>query len=92
MVLIWQLCHSSLYIVLRVHSFSATRYKHYERWATANDFPVENVINDGSTTLEDQLGAVADLQLPICSRKLEDDIIVVLRTYLLHFYLLITFH
>lgn len=54
-----------------------SRYKHYERWATANDFPVENVINDGSTTLEDRLGAVADLQLAIRSRKLQDDIMVV---------------
>lgn len=54
-----------------------SRYKHYERWATANDFPVENVVNDGSTTLEDRLGAVADLQLAIRSRKLQDDIMVV---------------
>lgn len=59
-------------------SFSPlTRYKHYERWATANDFPVENVVNDGSTTLDDRLGAVADLELVIRSRKLQDDIMVV---------------
>uniref|UniRef100_A0A8C4DY47 Glucuronokinase with putative uridyl pyrophosphorylase n=1 Tax=Dicentrarchus labrax TaxID=13489 RepID=A0A8C4DY47_DICLA len=56
---------------------NADKYKYYERWATANDFPVENVVNDGSTTLEDRLGAVADLQLAIRSRKLQDDIIVV---------------
>uniref|UniRef100_A0A671UHF5 Glucuronokinase with putative uridyl pyrophosphorylase n=1 Tax=Sparus aurata TaxID=8175 RepID=A0A671UHF5_SPAAU len=56
---------------------NADKYKHFERWATANDFPVENVINDGSTTLEDQLGAVADLQLAIRSRKLQDDIMVI---------------
>uniref|UniRef100_A0A3Q1GXS8 Uncharacterized protein n=1 Tax=Anabas testudineus TaxID=64144 RepID=A0A3Q1GXS8_ANATE len=56
---------------------NADKYKHYERWATANDFPVENVINDGSTTLEDRLGAVADLQLAIHSRKLQDDIVVI---------------
>lgn len=53
------------------------RYKHYERWATANDFPVENIVNNGSTTLQDQLGAVADLVLAIRSRKLQDDIMVV---------------
>lgn len=58
-----------------------TRYKYYERWATANDFPVENVINDGSTTLEDRLGAVADLELAIRSRKLQDDIVVVWQIY-----------
>ncbi|KAM9318808.1 glucuronokinase with putative uridyl pyrophosphorylase isoform 2-T2 [Pholidichthys leucotaenia] len=56
---------------------NADKYKHYERWATANDFPIENVINDGSTTLGDRLGAVADLELVIRSRKLEDDIMVI---------------
>ncbi|XP_033833473.1 glucuronokinase with putative uridyl pyrophosphorylase [Periophthalmus magnuspinnatus] len=56
---------------------NADKYKHYERWATANDFPVENIINDGSTTLEDRLGAVADLELAIRSRKLQDDIMVI---------------
>ncbi|KAG7479701.1 glucuronokinase 1-like [Solea senegalensis] len=56
---------------------NADKYKHYERWATANDFPVENVVNDGSTTLADRLGAVADLELAIRSRKLQDDIMVI---------------
>ncbi|XP_028319573.1 glucuronokinase with putative uridyl pyrophosphorylase isoform X3 [Gouania willdenowi] len=56
---------------------NADKYKHYERWATANDFPIENVVNDGSTTLEDCLGAVADLELVIRSRKLQDDIMVI---------------
>ncbi|CAL1570848.1 unnamed protein product [Knipowitschia caucasica] len=56
---------------------NADKYKHFERWATANDFPVENVINDGSTTLKNCLGAVADLELVIRSRKLQDDIIVI---------------
>uniref|UniRef100_A0A3Q3F469 Glucuronokinase with putative uridyl pyrophosphorylase n=1 Tax=Kryptolebias marmoratus TaxID=37003 RepID=A0A3Q3F469_KRYMA len=56
---------------------NADKYKHYERWATANDFPVENVVNDGSTTLDDQLGAIADLELVIQSRKLHDDVVVI---------------
>ncbi|TRY89241.1 hypothetical protein DNTS_025405 [Danionella cerebrum] len=56
---------------------NADKYKHYERWATANDFPVENVVNDGSTTLEDRLGAVADVELAIRSRQLQDDIMVI---------------
>uniref|UniRef100_A0AAQ4R4Z0 Glucuronokinase with putative uridyl pyrophosphorylase n=1 Tax=Gasterosteus aculeatus aculeatus TaxID=481459 RepID=A0AAQ4R4Z0_GASAC len=56
---------------------NADKYKHFERWATANDFPVENVINDGSTTLEDRLGAVADLELAIRSRRLADDVMVI---------------
>ncbi|XP_066518755.1 glucuronokinase with putative uridyl pyrophosphorylase isoform X2 [Hoplias malabaricus] len=55
---------------------NADKYKHYERWATANDFPVENVVNDGSTTLDDRLGAVADLELAIRSRQLQDDIMI----------------
>lgn len=62
---------------LLLFSSPPARYKHYERWATANDFPVESVVNDGSTTLEDRLGAVADLELVIRSRKLQDDIMVV---------------
>uniref|UniRef100_A0A671RJ40 Glucuronokinase with putative uridyl pyrophosphorylase n=1 Tax=Sinocyclocheilus anshuiensis TaxID=1608454 RepID=A0A671RJ40_9TELE len=56
---------------------NADKYKHYERWATANYFPVENVVNDGSTTLDDRLGAVADLELAIRSRQLQDDIMVI---------------
>ncbi|KAJ3590523.1 hypothetical protein NHX12_008473 [Muraenolepis orangiensis] len=56
---------------------NADKFKHFERWATANEFPVENVINDGSTTLEDRLGAVADLELVIRSRRLHDDIMVI---------------
>ncbi|XP_034403875.1 glucuronokinase with putative uridyl pyrophosphorylase [Cyclopterus lumpus] len=56
---------------------NADKFKYYERWATANDFPLENVVNDGSTTLEDRLGAVADLELAIRSRKLQDDVMVI---------------
>ncbi|KAF7655124.1 hypothetical protein LDENG_00060490 [Lucifuga dentata] len=56
---------------------NADKYKHYERWATASGFPVENVVNDGSTTLKDRLGAVADLELVTRSRKLQDDIMVI---------------
>ncbi|XP_061682466.1 glucuronokinase with putative uridyl pyrophosphorylase isoform X4 [Syngnathoides biaculeatus] len=55
---------------------NADKYKHFERWATANDFPVENIINNGSTTPEDSLGDVADVELVIRCRKLQDDIIV----------------
>ncbi|XP_029964462.1 uncharacterized protein LOC115400605 [Salarias fasciatus] len=56
---------------------NADKFKHFERWATANDFPVENVVNDGSTTLENRLGAVADLELVVRSRGLQDDIMVI---------------
>ena len=62
-----------------VHDLSMCmcRYKHYERWATARDFPTENIINDGSTTFENSLGAIADLELTIRCKKIEDDIMVV---------------
>ncbi|XP_066462073.1 uncharacterized protein [Eleutherodactylus coqui] len=56
---------------------NADKYKHYERWATANDFPVDNIINDGTTTYDTRLGAVADLELAISSKKLNDDIMVI---------------
>ncbi|KAM4650932.1 uncharacterized protein O3C94_013545 [Discoglossus pictus] len=56
---------------------NADKYKHYERWATANDFPVENIINDGTTTYDTRIGAVADLELAISSKKLDDDLMVI---------------
>ncbi|XP_068173097.1 glucuronokinase with putative uridyl pyrophosphorylase isoform X2 [Antennarius striatus] len=68
----WRQLFTEVYLVT-----NADKYKHFERWATANDFPVENIVNDGSTTLEDRLGAVADLQLVIHSRRLQDDIVVI---------------
>lgn len=75
-------------ILLWFHSVKLLRYKYYERWATASDFPVENVVNDGSTTLENRLGAVADLELVTRSRNLQDDIMVVWRSYPQMLYLL----
>ena len=30
----------------------ADKFKHFERWATGNDFPLENLVNDGTTRLE----------------------------------------
>ncbi|XP_067910182.1 glucuronokinase with putative uridyl pyrophosphorylase [Heterodontus francisci] len=56
---------------------NADKYKYYERWATASDFPVENIINDGSTTSKTQLGAVADLELVVRSKRFSDDVMVV---------------
>mmetsp|Transcript_105739 Transcript_105739/g.341064 ORF Transcript_105739/g.341064 Transcript_105739/m.341064 type:complete len:627 (-) Transcript_105739:39-1919(-) len=57
---------------------NADKYKHYERWATANDFPVENIVNDGTTTFDSRLGSVADLELVLRSKNIRDtDIMVV---------------
>ncbi|CAL4069800.1 unnamed protein product [Meganyctiphanes norvegica] len=49
---------------------NADKYKHFERWATASDFPVENIINDGSTVPQNALGSVADLELALRTKKL----------------------
>ena len=46
------------FLVVNAHQF-----KYFERWATANGFPAENIINDGTTTYEGRLGAAADLDL-----------------------------
>ncbi|CAH1796088.1 unnamed protein product [Owenia fusiformis] len=56
---------------------NADKYKHYERWATASDFPVANIVNDGTTTLANSIGAVADVDLVIRNKKVNDDIMVV---------------
>lgn len=56
---------------------NADKYKYYERWATANDFPAENIINDGSTTSDTQIGAVADLELVARSKRFSDDVMVI---------------
>lgn len=56
---------------------NAKRYKHYERWASACGFPVHNIINDGSTTFANSLGAVADLELAIRSKNIVIDVMVV---------------
>lgn len=50
---------------------NAHQYKHFERWATANGFPVDNIVNDGTTTYEGRLGAVADLDLVLRAKGLQ---------------------
>ena len=49
------------------------------RWATANDFPVENIINDGTTSAASRMGSVADLDLVLRSKPsiAESDVMVV---------------
>lgn len=57
---------------------NANKYKYYERWATANDFPVENIVNDGTTTMANRMGSVADLDLVLrvrgCSEVISQDV------------------
>lgn len=58
---------------------NANKFKYYERWATANDFPVENIINDGTTSAASRMGSVADLDLVLRAKPsiAESDVMVV---------------
>jgi glucuronokinase len=68
------LCVRSRYRFLIVGCY---RFKYYERWATANDFPTENIINDGTTTFASRLGALSDFDLVLRSKNITDDVMVV---------------
>eukprot|EP00128_Syssomonas_multiformis_P012275 Colp12_sorted_trinity150504_noHs@6574 len=57
---------SDIYIVT-----NADKFKYYERWATAHDFPPENIINDGTTTYDARLGSIVDFDLVLRSKKAE---------------------
>lgn len=60
----WWCCVNQKQIFSDVYLVTnADKYKHYERWATANGFPIENIINDGTTTAENSIGAVTDFQV-----------------------------
>ncbi|XP_046854466.1 uncharacterized protein LOC124447545 [Xenia sp. Carnegie-2017] len=63
---------SAVYLVT-----NADKYKHYERWATAHDFPMENIVNDGSTTFQSRLGSVADFELVLRNKNINSDVLVV---------------
>ncbi len=54
---------------------NAEKFKHFERWASANGFPRQNVINDGTTSHTGNLGALPDLLLAIRAK----DVCCVLR-------------
>ena len=57
------------------------RYKHFERWAMGADFPLANIINNGSSLPDTQRGALADLQLVLDTKRLaagrHEDVMVV---------------
>ncbi|XP_071806247.1 uncharacterized protein [Asterias amurensis] len=56
---------------------NADKYKYYERWATAHGFPVDNIINDGSTIQGNRLGSVGDFDLVLRNKRISDDVLVV---------------
>eukprot|EP01063_Lacrimia_lanifica_P027124 TRINITY_DN3763_c0_g1_i1.p1 TRINITY_DN3763_c0_g1~~TRINITY_DN3763_c0_g1_i1.p1 ORF type:complete len:640 (+),score=262.56 TRINITY_DN3763_c0_g1_i1:69-1988(+) len=62
---------SSVYLVT-----NAAKYKYFERWATANDFPVENIVNNGVTVPELSQGALVDLHLAVKAKRITGDIVV----------------
>ena len=64
---------TAVYIVV-----NADKFKYFERWASANDFPPENIINDGTTTFETRLGALGDFDLALRSKGITaEDVMVV---------------
>lgn len=70
---------------------NADKYKHFERWATASDFPVGNIINDGSTTPANSIGALADLELALRTKNLWDyDVLIIAGDMV--FQVIIVFH
>eukprot|EP00043_Microstomoeca_roanoka_P008807 m.84615 g.84615 ORF g.84615 m.84615 type:complete len:617 (-) comp14393_c7_seq2:1547-3397(-) len=74
----WAALGSTRNTIASVHLVTnAEKYKHYERWATANGFPRQNIINDGTTSGTGGIGAIADLDLAIRSRTIDDDLLVV---------------
>ena len=42
---------------------NADKFKYFQKWASASEFPLENIINDGTTSQEARLGATSDLEL-----------------------------
>lgn len=57
---------------------NAEKFKHYDRWTTTNGFPRENVINDGTTANTGGLGSLADFELALRCKGLDDsDVMVV---------------
>lgn len=56
---------------------NASNYKFFERWATANGFARNNIINDGTTSGTGGIGALADFDLVLRSRHIDEDVLVV---------------
>ena len=56
---------------------NADKFKFFERWATANEFPVANIINDGTTTYAARLGSLGDFDLVLRSKNIQEDVLVV---------------
>eukprot|EP01012_Entosiphon_sulcatum_P042152 TRINITY_DN5609_c0_g1_i2.p1 TRINITY_DN5609_c0_g1~~TRINITY_DN5609_c0_g1_i2.p1 ORF type:complete len:621 (-),score=80.75 TRINITY_DN5609_c0_g1_i2:7-1839(-) len=55
----------------------ANKFKHFERWATANHFPVAHIINDGTTTAESRPGSLLNVMSAIDMKGITSDIVVI---------------
>ncbi len=75
----WDLLKNARQLFSQVYLVTnADKFKHYERWATASDFPVDNIVNDGTTSHEDRLGSVADLELCLRAKKISGKEVMVI--------------
>jgi glucuronokinase len=56
---------------------NALSYKHFERWASANDFNRDNIVNNGTTMPSQQHGAMGDVDLVIRCKNITGNLVVV---------------
>lgn len=68
------------YIVVSNHKF----VKHFQDWAAKMKYNI-TVLDDGSTTNENRLGAVKDLEFPVKELQIDDDCLVIAGDNLLDF-------
>jgi glucose-1-phosphate thymidylyltransferase len=53
-------------------------HKQFIQWCEQYNFPKENVLNDGTTSNEDRLGAIADIQFAISHFSLDTDDLMII--------------
>lgn len=61
--------HQRIVVCVRSPSSHSPSYNQFEKWCEKNSFPLENVINDQSMTNDTRLGAIADINLALKSKK-----------------------
>jgi len=52
-------------------------HDHYRRWAKATGFPEENIINNGTTSNDERLGAVRDIENVISQQEIRTSLLVI---------------
>lgn len=61
--------HQRIVVCVRSPSSYFPSYNQFEKWCEKNSFPLENVVNDQSMTNDTRLGAIADINLVLKSKK-----------------------